>query len=370
MHVIAHGMPDEDLRPYVEAWEMSTTGFRYDALVPIVGSPLTDRGLSAILEDRGFRCDDLRITEHIRSGRNRLYLIDGLEGKSWMAKQNLVFSGSEAWFYSNAAIHVGAAPACLFAEPLADLVVMEHLADTRTLYQEAWADASSTYLAFENLAPALVRLHSMATSVPDIPSVHLPFPRLDPIDIRFWVTSSPAACTLITYVQERARLNEAFHHALDGAGPQGLVHGDLKLDNVLTSSDGCVIIDWECCGWGSLGWDLGALVGSMITLWVDLFSLRARGPINGSINGNALPLDDLQRVVRRFLGHYLEHAGRCGLFAPDRECVAVHSAAWIVGRTWAEATQMHQLAPFHLMRLVVAEALVDNPRDILGDTVW
>lgn len=75
-----------------------------------------------------------------------------------------------------------------------------------------------------------------------------------------------------------------------------LVHGDYFSKNILPTSDGLCIIDWETFGWGDPMWDLGFLVGA----------------------DRDLPVDDVERTISAYALH-----------APiDRVCLDWHRRRW------------------------------------------
>lgn len=51
---------------------------------------------------------------------------------------------------------------------------------------------------------------------------------------------------------------------LDVRGPQGLVHGDFRLDNVLFAGDGCRIVDWQLASWGPPVRDVAYFLGGAL----------------------------------------------------------------------------------------------------------
>ena len=347
---------------------MSGRGFQYDMLWQVHGPVLTRRRLLSLLRKHGFQRNGLRIVEHPRSGRNRLFIIEGLDDQSWLAKQNLILPHAEPWFYAEAAPAFEAAPACLITDPASGVVVLEYLTDASALYQQALTDAPSVLPILTDLASLLARLHSLRPPLSGLPTARIPFPELDPIDVHCWINSSPAAQEFVAGLQEQALLSEVFGEALEGRGPHGLIHGDLKLDNVLCASGRLLMVDWECCGRGALGWDLGAVIGSMIILWTDQWIRTVhRIPAQGH---DDLARDDVFNAASQFMKQYLNHAETIGLVPPDRQTVITYTAAWIIGRSWSEAFLAYHPMPYHPVRLLVAEALMDDPAYLFGDLTW
>lgn len=334
------------------------------------GPGLTPQGLVSLLLRRGFDCRGVGVEEHPRSGRHRLWLVRGLEGRVWLAKETFGATDGEGWFYSQAASRLRLTPRLLLAEPEAHLVVMEYVEGAEDLQQIAHHDPAAALDHFPHLAEPLVSLHGLETGHLAPPRAQVPLPELDPINLYVWECASPAARELLVSVQKTRVLCEALRQSAAGLGPRGLVHGDLKSDNILRSG-GCEhIIDWELCGLGALGWDLGALLGSMVVLWADHLAVDGdTGPEEWVAQGE-VPFHRLHSACCEFLRAYLQAAASDGLAAPDRPSVAVHTAAWIVARTWADAALAHEMPASALVRLMIAEGLVREPAELFGDLTW
>jgi len=215
------------------------------------------------------------------------------------------------------------------------------------------------------LGSVLAELHDL--SVASVPAAILPFPSLDPVDAKAWIQGSPAARLLIREIQARPWLSVAYQSALRDPGPQTLIHGDLNRMNILCDAHTPVFIDWECCGLGSPGWDLGSILGDLLIgasgTWAKPFKADFHAPAQTS----AVPLQDLQRAARRFIMSYARHS--CGT-APDPAYVARFTAAAIVGKTYAQAMQSYRPTDGASFRLLIAEAVARFPAQLFGDDPW
>lgn len=338
---------------------------------PGSGDPgLTPRGLVSLLRRRGFDCRAVGVEEHPRSGRHRLLLVRGLEGRVWLAKETFGAADGEGWFYSRAASRLRLTPPLLLTEPEAHLVVMEYVEEARDLQRIAQEDPAAALDLFPPLAEPLVSLHGLETRNLAPPRAQVPLPELDPVHIYVWECASPAAREFLVRVQRTRVLCEALRQSAAGLGPQGLVHGDLKSDNVLRLGVSRLIIDWELCGLGALGWDLGALLGSMVVLWADHLAVGGdTSPEDWVVHGD-VPFSRLHSACCDFMQTYLRAAAANDLAAPDRPSVAVHTAAWIMARTWSDTALAHEMPASALVRLMIAEGLVRQPAELFGDLTW
>jgi serine/threonine protein kinase len=330
---------------------------------------LTCRTAQSVLRKRYDGPSCIRVKEHIVSGRNRLFVAHVDTSTSWIVKQPFANTGAEVWFYSEIASHYGYAPQCLFADGPANIVVIEYLESSPTLYRTALVDPNTAFHLLRGLATALVRLH--ATAAVDMPEAAPPLPEFDPIDILLWQTCSPAAQEAIRRIQKRRILNDAIVQAAQGKGPHGLIHGDMKPDNILHDQSGRLfIIDWELCGLGALGWDIGAVVGAIVSLWADQVAIDAKKSVTEWVSQGGVPFDEVYNALRAFIGFYLFEAQSSGSPTPDRLTVVTHASAWIVARTWADATFLRDLTPQLLLRLLVAEGMLVDPWQLFGDLAW
>jgi hypothetical protein len=340
---------------------------------------LTGRGLRSWLTVRGLAGAGLRITEHPQSGRNRLYLIEqGEAAGRLLAKQSLASAGGETWFYQEVLPLVSIAPTCVLVSEEEGVVVLEYI-DAIPLHQVALFDASSALAMLPKLATPLARLHlQRCRDDAAIPLAALPLLALDPVDFDVLMVASAATISVIERVQSRSVLTAAVQRALTGPGPWGLIHADLKLDNILKPRE-CrgdihegeiVIVDWELGGMGPTGWDLGCVVGAMLALWCTHLALdNATYPANW-IDAGGLPFELVEAAACSFMEAYANEMGSAGALIADRGEVATFIAANLVARTLAEATQVRHLSAHHLVRLLVAEGILVSPDELFGDLRW
>ncbi|MBP5972303.1 aminoglycoside phosphotransferase family protein [Brasilonema sp. CT11] len=95
--------------------------------------------------------------------------------------------------------------------------------------------------------------------------------------------------------------------------PCCLTHNDLKLENVLVHSrweklDNCLIrlIDWEACSWGDPAFDLGTLVASYLTLWLESLVVDPTLELEESLLLAAIPLEVIQPSLLTLILAYLD----------------------------------------------------------------
>ena len=302
----------------------------------------------------------LVITEHPRSGRNHLFVVTA-ENERWFAK--VAASPTESWFYDEVGAHLTWVPvAASVDDPL--VVVTEHLDGFPTVQDLEEADPAGAMAVLVALAPALAELHSWPVLSPeDMPSAVPPLPQLDPIHASAWLDSPPSSRLLVERLHRRELLCGALREAGAGAGPRGLIHGDLKVDNVLCSPAGPVVLDWELAGHGAVGWDLGSVVGSILALWVAGLDIDGASP-EAWLETGLVAYSEVCDAVRQLMADYQKHTQGA---IPSRSTLAAHTASWMVGRSWAESLFSPRVDPRHLLRFVIAESLVRSPEALFGE---
>lgn len=301
--------------------------------------------------------EPVALADHPRSGRNQIVEVTG-DGRAWIAKRTQ--APAEAWFAATVAPSVSWAPRCVPVED-PDLVIVERLTDAATVHELAGSDPDAALDALVDLAEPLAELHAWPTD-DDTPPCAAALPELDPVNVVAVIDATEPAREVLRRLHRRDALREAMRRTYVVEEPIGLIHGDLKSDNVLVAAGTPTLIDWELCGTGPLAWDLGSVVGSMLAMWVDSADLDA--PDAGAwLAGAAVPYEQVADASRRFTERY-RVAARGPV--PDPGAIAAAAATWLVARAWAESLQRLTVDPRLLLRLVVAEGAVRHPARLLG----
>lgn len=282
------------------------------------------------------------------------------EEHPWFAKA--AASPTESWFYEEVGAHLTWVPAAIrLGDPT--VVVTEYL-DLPTVHDIEAADPRSAIGVLVALAPALAELHGWPVrpssgAPPAVPAL----PELDPIPASAWLDSPASSRLLLGRLHRRELLCAALRDVAAAPGPRGLIHGDLKVDNVLSSPTGPVVLDWELAGHGAVGWDLGSVAGSIVALWLASLDLDDDRP-EAWFDTAAVPYREVGEAARQLVADYRKHARGP---VPSRSTLATHTAAWLVGRSWVESLFRPQVDPRHLLRLVIAEGLVRRPEALFGE---
>jgi len=306
----------------------------------------------------------LTITEHPSSGRNRVFVVAG-DGRRWIAKAGA--SGRESWFYREVGPNLSWVPA---SSPVSDRAVtvtayLEQAVSVEDLARDSPSQALSVLVS---TAPLLAELHAWSppsASAP-APAANPAIPELAPVHVSEWLDGTEGSFHLLQSIQRREMLCRALREATAGVGPQGLIHGDIKADNILRGPDGPLLIDWELCGQGRVGWDVGCVVGSMLAVWIEGVDFRGTAPATW-LQDTVVPYQEICDAVGQFVDDYRT---RIAHEVPSMSVVTTYAATWLATRTWAESLSIHWVKPTHLLRLVVAEGLLRNPTAIFGRRTW
>lgn len=321
--------------------------------------------ISSWLTEQGW--DVLSVQEHERSGRNRLLRITLSDGSPCILKQGGVIENSEAWFYSSdfCLKAPGVAIKPLLVDRGLNLVLLQDMEfrDLEVLSQE---DPAMTIAAMQRLSKSLARLHAYQAAM--APPARIPFPSLDPVAVLQWISSSAAAQELIRRVQTRPGLRRIVAEGkVLSQGPEGYIHADIKPDNiVLTRDDSVLLIDWELSGRGPVLWDIGALIGSLVYVWIRNLDYNSKTTYDDWIEFAKVPYQSIFDAVQDFLLEYRNESKRLGASLPVRESMVIATCSWLISRAWASASRMHRLSSLELMMLMIAEGLYGNSEELFG----
>ncbi|MEH1941877.1 MAG: phosphotransferase [Nostoc sp.] len=94
--------------------------------------------------------------------------------------------------------------------------------------------------------------------------------------------------------------------------PCCLTHNDLNLNNILVHSrweklDNCLVrlIDWEACSWGDPAFDLGTLLASYLSIWLNSLVVDPTIELQESLHLALTPLESLQPSIIALIRAYI-----------------------------------------------------------------
>jgi aminoglycoside phosphotransferase (APT) family kinase protein len=173
------------------------------------------------------------------------------------------------------------------------------------------------------------------------------------------------------------RRNPEFGTLLDAIGGEwrfdSLIHGDMKWDNVLvfpTPSGGLDfrIVDWEMADLGDADWDVGAILQSFLTVWIQSMPISSGLPPERYVAMAAEPIELMRPVLQAFWKAYVATRG----FAEAEQGRALErsmrfAAARMVWGAFEQRVYARQLDPSGLALLQVSLNILKNPPQSVGD---
>lgn len=184
-----------------------------------------------------------------------------------------------------------------------DMLVLELLPEATSLAKRYARDPPVGEDVGADAGAALGLLRSVPVDdrlrvVPRPPALRLPDPDYD-----FYCSLSSANVEILRIVQDDGEMAELLVAVGAEWEPRCLVHGDVRLANIMLWTDAAgasrlSLVDWEFAGLGDPAWDIGCLLAEYASLW--LCSIPAvRGVGEPALAGLAkTPLESLHPTIR------------------------------------------------------------------------
>jgi aminoglycoside phosphotransferase (APT) family kinase protein len=224
------------------------------------------------------------------------------------------------------------APAVLSCDPHEGVLLVESLDDWSSLHRVFGDDERRDVLLAGALGTCLARLHRLTPGDLAPALEHVPRLELEPRE----AAELPGAMLELVALLQRMRGLESALEELRAASRGALVHGDVKLDNVLAEERdaGAVrLVDFEHAGAGDPAWDVGAAVGDYVSRWLLSLRASAAGGLSAWLDGATIPREHCAAAARSLLtGYQLERP------LPDRDTVAACAGVFLIHRAqaWVE----------------------------------
>ena len=209
-----------------------------------------------------------------------------------------------------------ALPVTVAHDGAAEVLVLESAPDAHDLADHCGRGRFSRALARE-AGRALARLHTISPRALDglAPMPHRArIEQLHRPDLDTLHTLSPAAAELTGLVQGMEDLCVNLDDLLAGWSEASVVHGDVRWDNCLAVRrsgrwTGLQLIDWELCGAGDPGLDIGAFFGEHLRAWLQSIPIVDRRDPGRLLPHARLPLRRMRPALGAFWDAYVRHRG-------------------------------------------------------------
>jgi len=253
--------------------------------------------VTSFLEDNGLVRGGGAQVLWLRRQRHDTALVTDGQGQSWFLKRrgSRLVSGelslkAETLFHRSVADgeiseELGAyLPRLLVEGSGGDLLVYEGLTnhqDLRSAFHEN-RDGPTVIAASEQIGQALALLHSSIEPhrLNDFSAVENPTQTFGNLTPEIIGHAPGAYVELVRLLQAAPHLNSKLRELRGGWRSGTLIHGDVKVDNILVPTSGDpaakpLIIDWETAGAGEPGWDCGSYIGSLCYLGLEALEAPA-----------------------------------------------------------------------------------------------
>jgi aminoglycoside phosphotransferase (APT) family kinase protein len=255
------------------------------------------------------------------------------------------------------------------------MLILESAADARDLRRHHARGRFSCVLARE-AGRALALLHAVPPGALDgLP--HAPHPtgrtQLHRPDLDTMFTLSEAAVELTRIIQGSDELCAELDELCTGWSEESVTHGDIRWDNCLAlrGRDSSrwtrlQLIDWERCGLGDPGFDIGAFFGEYLRAWLQSVPIADhRDP--GRLLGHArLPLRRMRPALRAFWASYTLHRGT----SPAESRATLRrstrfAALRLITAALEEAQSFAELRARALYQLTLSENILRRPHEAM-----
>jgi aminoglycoside phosphotransferase (APT) family kinase protein len=263
------------------------------------------------------------------------------------------------------------------------VLVLEAAPHARHLGRHHARGRFSRVLAGE-MGRALARLHAAPSSAmsglpgsTDITwSLGVHKPDLDSLQ-----TSSAAAIELTRIIQASDELRTALDELVASWTEEAVIHGDVRWDNCLAcrSKDSdrwkrVQLIDWELCGVGDPGWDLGAFLADYLRAWLQSIPVADPGDPGRLLAHAGLPLRQMRPAMRAFWDAYTHQRPAATTKPGDLLARATRFAAVrLLTAALEEAQTVTELRASALFQLSLSRSMLRRPREaaeLLGLRAW
>lgn len=229
--------------------------------------------------------------------------------------------------------------------------------------------ATIHHLTFENPVYKEFFLQKYDSQLPDV------FPRmirnLERISPEIFGSVPSDGLKFFTLYQRYDYLGKAIADLGNSLTPCCVTHNDLKLNNILLSNnwqdvspDSMVrLIDWERCNWGDPAFDLGALVGSYLQLWLNSLVTSKAMSIDESLRMAAIPLEQIQPSLAAVINSYFAHFPEILQHRPNFLNQVVQFSGWsLISAIQARLQYQKSFGNTGICMLQVAKSLLCRPQ--------
>jgi len=218
----------------------------------------------------------------------------------------------------------------------------------------------ATFHSLQTLSEVeLAQIGIFERQVPWILSVH----KSDP---RFLHQVSRGNTQLVQILQQYAGFTEALDHLCETWTYRSMIHGDIKWENLVLTSDGMQpalrLIDWEMTDLGDACWDIGAILQAYFAFWIFQLSFQRGRTLGEAIEASPFDQAEMKPALGAFWGTYAQSRQLAEAEArPLLERSMLCAAARIIQTAYEGIQQSAEITPQALCQLQMSMNILSDP---------
>jgi aminoglycoside phosphotransferase (APT) family kinase protein len=137
-----------------------------------------------------------------------------------------------------------------------------------------------------------------------------------PFELIEAATTTPANLALLQAVQRSNALAAAFDEIRDAWRWDSIVHGDMRLENVLACKGPAgkrrtriAVLDWEFASLGDRRWDLANVIAHFLARWILSMPMSRDLALQESLRLARVPIEQIRRAFGAFWAAYWRETG-------------------------------------------------------------
>ncbi|MFD3935836.1 phosphotransferase family protein [Streptomyces sp. NPDC058611] len=259
---------------------------------------------------------------------------------------------------------IASIPRFVGADPKTDTVIMEGMTGFTSMREIAKSSPDIPVPTLVALASVTAGIHTTAVNHIIVNEKYAPqriaFPFASFVTLTPSELASGPGMDYSDYAAAMQSVDESVAQLRDDWGPKGLVHFDLRDDNILFKSPDSerpeiALVDWELAGFGDQMLDVGTIVGQLLIQWLHTL----RGDVGRLASSDAWVT--ARRNVGLFLAAY-EHSAP--LDTGQREAAFRYAGLSLLMYAAGRLEQIGSLGRIGHLCLFVGCKLLNNPQGL------
>lgn len=252
-------------------------------------------------------------------------------------------------------------PRKLWFDPNLSLLVSELIPHGMSLHDMVHRNSSLARTHAGTIGVVLAGLHDR-----DLPQERAPFAK-PPHSVQWnrphvsiLRNVSPANIRLLEAVQNERRLSDGLDALQNSWQATSIVHGDVKMDNLVVVPDGLVLVDWEIASLGDPRWDVGSVFANLLSTWVASMPMAYGASHDLMVREAWFSINDVQVASTLFWDSYTQ-ARRKQLPTDFLSGSLAYCSARLVQTAYEYMQYANRLTANVIYTIQIAANLISNP---------